>query len=122
MKKVFIFLIVATIFLQRIHVIHAADYSSYIYEKQVIKNLPDLTSNQYKLKLESEVQKIITAGGRLDPLFQDQGITGAKYYFGYPGEELLNLCQAYPYLSSTIKTSTATYIKGQLSQTFSTAF
>ncbi|HCS78342.1 TPA: hypothetical protein DIV55_01215, partial [Patescibacteria group bacterium] len=115
MKKVFIFLIVATIFLQRIHVIHAADYSSYIYEKQVIKNLPDLTSNQYKLKLESEVQKTITAGGRLDPLYQDQGITGAKYYFGYPGEELLNLCQAYLYLSSTLKSSTSTYIKNQLS-------
>lgn len=116
MKRISLIVLTLTYFFMSANSTLAADYSKFIYEKQVVKNLPDLSSNQYKLKLESEVQKIITAGGILEPLFQDQGITGGKLYFGYPGEELLNLCQAYPHLNPSLKTSASTYIKNKLNQ------
>jgi len=75
--------------------------------------------DQLKQRLENQVQKIISAG-RLRPGYLNNGSWSNEFggtmvdYFENPGEDLLALSEAYPHLSSSLKTQLKTYLDNQI--------
>ncbi len=87
--------------------------NTYAYQKYVSINRNSQKASPYIQQLETEVNSIITSPQRLQPYYQEIGIVGGLFFWGYPGEEFLTLCQAIPYLSPTLQTQTINYINSQ---------
>jgi hypothetical protein len=85
---------------------------------------PDgLSSATLTSRLESEVQKILSAGA-LRPGYYNAGQFNQAYheladYFANPGDTLYTLSAAYPYVSAGTQTQLKSYLKTQYSSNFS---
>ena len=82
-----------------------------------------LSLDNLKSRLNTEVQKMINAG-LLRPGYYNSGQWGFSDnghlpdYFVNPGETILTLARAYPYLTSTLQQQTKTYLQTEFSTYF----
>ncbi|MCL5411302.1 MAG: PQQ-binding-like beta-propeller repeat protein [Patescibacteria group bacterium] len=87
-------------------------------------------------KLEQEIQKIVSANGHLLPLFIQPGgfnplgsypqdtnnppepavVAGSDAFWFDPGEQVLTLSQAYPYLNPTLQGQLKTYLQTEINR------
>lgn len=94
--------------------VRALDANKYAYEKEVVNVNLQTVPDDLESKLSSEVDKILSSSDRLQPYFQDYGITGGWLFWGYPGEEFLTLSEAMPYLDAAKKQQVSTYLTTQI--------
>jgi hypothetical protein len=83
-------------------------------------NIASPSVAELKIRLETEVQKIINAG-HLRPGYYNNGfftVWGLVDYFDNPGDTLYTLSKAYPYLSDNLKAQTRTYLKNEFQAYF----
>jgi outer membrane protein assembly factor BamB len=102
---------------------HAPSAKPLLTVNRVTDTVPPLELSELKARLEAEIAKMIAAG-KLRPGYMNNGAMAfgdgghLPDYFVNPGETLLALSRAYPYLSSTVQQQTRTYLQTEFSTYF----
>ncbi len=82
--------------------------------------IPALSVSDAKLRLETEIQKIMAAGDLRIGYYNNGQASMEELvnYFENPGETLYTLAMAYPYLSSSTQTQLVNYLKQEFASYF----
>lgn len=110
-KKLALFIIIG-VFLINKRVVFAQGYDKYIWERPVIINISP-EADDLKVKLESEVTKIVNAG-HIAPFRALYGESNPYYYWLERYHLFWTLAQAYPYISPSLQAQVLNYLQQEI--------